>query len=75
MQCGSCLSAVLPGTDDYVIVVAVPAGVDATDVLAFAMCRTCGPDQATVSRKSVDVLRSIWPDARGVQVHPEAGRA
>jgi len=75
MQCGVCLNAVLPGADDYATVVAVPSGLDVSDVLAFAMCRTGGPDQATVLRKSVEVLRSIWPDARGVQVHPGAGRA
>jgi len=75
IQCGSCLNAVLPGSDDHATVVAVPSSVEAADVLSFAMCRTCGPNHAAILSKSVDVLRGIWPDARSVHVHPEGGRA
>jgi len=73
MLCVSCPRPLLD--TKFAFVVAGPAGSDAVNHIAVAVCRKCGRSTADITRKATAGLRRLWPDLRPISVHPTAGHA
>lgn len=73
MLCVSCPRPLLD--NKFAFVVAGPAGTDAVNHIAVAVCRKCGRTPEDITRKATAGLRRLWPDLRPIAIHPTAGRA
>lgn len=73
MLCVSCPRPLLD--NKFAFVVAGPAGGDAVNHIAVAVCKKCGRTREDITRKATAGLKRLWPDLRPISVHPTAGRA
>lgn len=73
MLCMSCPRPLL--NNKFAFVVAGPAGCNAVNHVAVAVCRKCGRTREDITRKAAFGLKKLWPDLRPISVHPTAGHA
>ena len=59
----------------YSIVIASPARDDTERALTLAVCPRCATEREEVREKAILALKRIWPDARSIAVHHQAGQA
>lgn len=73
MLCVSCPRPLLD--NKFAFVVAGPAGGDAVNHIAVAVCKKCGRTREDITRKATAGLKRLWPDLRPIYIHPTSGRA
>ena len=72
--CACCPRALLRG-GEFSIAVAAAEREDDSRFLVIAVCATCAREREDARRMAVSAVRRLWPAAREIMLHTDAGHA
>ena len=54
----------------FSVVLAVPRRPDPARCVQAVMCASCGTEVEQIEAKAIEAMRSLWPDARPIEITP-----